>query len=156
MRQPAGGGSPVGTEGTLSPLAAPRPRAGGAGRRYLLTQGAVTVLLQAVQLEGLPQEWIEGFAGAEDGGGVGGDSEGSHVAELLQRALAFGRAVEQLVVLQVLRQPLQHGERLIEVHLQGEELRSARWDGCQLGTAAPRPDALWHRAGCGRELCTIK
>ena len=38
---------------------------------YLLAEGAVAILLQAIQLKGLPKEGVEGFAGAEDGGGVG-------------------------------------------------------------------------------------
>lgn len=91
------------------------------GWRYLLAEGAVAVLLQAIQLKGLPQEGVEGLAGAEDGGGVGRDGEGGHVAQLLQRTLAFGRPVEQFVVLQVLGQALQHGQGLVEVHLEGSE-----------------------------------
>lgn len=94
-------------------------KAGGErSRLHLLAEGAVSVLLQAIQLEGFPQERVEGFAGAEDGGGVGGYGEGGHVAQLLQGALAPRRPIQELMVLQVLRQPLQHGQRLIEIHLE--------------------------------------
>lgn len=52
---------------TLSRPVVPEER----GWQYLLAEGAVAVLLQAIQLKGLPQEGVEGLAGAEDGGGVG-------------------------------------------------------------------------------------
>lgn len=88
------------------------------GSPHLLTERAVAALPPSVQLEGLPQQRVERLAGAVDGGGVGRDGEGGHVAHLLQGTLALGRLVQQLVVLQVLGQPLQHGDGLVEVHLQ--------------------------------------
>ena len=87
----------------------------------LLAEGAVAVVLEAVQLVGLPQQGVEGLAGAVHCGGVGGDGEGRHQAHLLQRGGAVGRSVQQLRVLQVLRQPLQHGQRLVEVYLDGNK-----------------------------------
>lgn len=66
---------------------------------------------------GLSQQRVEGFSSAMDSGGVGRDCKSCHIAHLLQRALTFSSLVQQLVVLQVLRETLQHGEWLIEVHL---------------------------------------
>ena len=74
----------------------------------LLTQRAVAILLQAVQLVGLPQQRVEGLGCAVHRGGVGRHGEGRHQAQLLQRALTARRLVQQIVVLQVLRQTLQH------------------------------------------------
>lgn len=85
--------------------------------RYLLGDGAVAVLLQPVQLVGLPQQRVEGLGRAVDRGGVGGDGEGGHQAHLLQRGVAASGPVQELAVLQVLAQALQHGQRLVEVHL---------------------------------------
>ena len=50
------------------------------------------------------------------GGGVGGHGEGGHVGQLLRGVGARGRLVQHRRVLVVLRQPLQHGQRLAEVH----------------------------------------
>lgn len=86
-------------------------------RHHLLTEGAVAALSPPVQLERLSQQGVERLARAVDGGRVGGHGEGGHIAHLLERTLALGGLVQQLVVLQVLRQPLQHGNGLVEVHL---------------------------------------
>lgn len=85
---------------------------------HLLTQGTVAALLSSVQLKCLTQQGVERLARAVDGGRVGRHGEGSHVAHLLQGTVALGGLVQQLVVLQVLRQALQHGNGLVEVHLQ--------------------------------------
>ena len=85
---------------------------------HLFTQGAVAALLEPVQLVRLSQQGVEGLPRAVHRGGVRGDGEGRHVAQLLQGALALGRLVEELVVLQVLRQALQHGQRLVEIDLE--------------------------------------
>lgn len=85
---------------------------------HLLAQGAIAALSPPVELVRLAQQGVEGLSGAVDGGRVGGHGEGGDVAHLLQRAVAFGGLIEQLVVLQVLREPLEHGNGLIEVHLQ--------------------------------------
>jgi len=69
---------------------------------HLFTQGAVAALLLPVQLEGLTQQGVEGLPRAVHRGGVRGDSERRHVAQLLQGALALGGLVQELVVLQVL------------------------------------------------------
>lgn len=90
---------------------------------HLLAEGAVAALSPAVQLVRLAQQRVEGFARAVDGGRVGGHGEGGHVAHLLQRALALGAFIQQLVVLQVLRQALQHGDGLVEVYLQSTVAR---------------------------------
>lgn len=65
----------------------------------LLTQRAVAALSPPIQLKGLPQQRVERLASAVHGGGIGGHREGSHVAHLLQRAVALGGLVKQLVVL---------------------------------------------------------
>lgn len=85
---------------------------------HLLTQGSVAALSLSVQLKRLTQQGVERLARAVDGGRVGRHGEGSHVAHLLQGTVALGGFVQQLVVLQVLRQALQHGNGLVEVHLQ--------------------------------------
>lgn len=85
---------------------------------HLLAQGAVATLSPSVQLKRLTQQGVERLACAVDGGRVGGDGEGGYVAHLLQGTVALGGLVQQLVILQVLRQPLQHGNGLVEVHLQ--------------------------------------
>ena len=87
-------------------------------KAHLFTQGTVAALLEPVQLVRLPQQGVEGLPCAVHRGGVRGDGEGRHVAQLLQGALAFGRLVEELVVLQVLREALKHGQRLVEVDLE--------------------------------------
>ena len=90
-------------------------------RRYLLTQRAVAELFQAIELVGLAQEGVEGLGCPMDRGGVGGDGEGSDQAHLLQRGVAARRLVQELVILQVLGESLQHRQRLIEVHLNKEK-----------------------------------
>lgn len=84
---------------------------------HLLTDGAIAKLIQAVQLVRLPQQRVEGFSCAVDGGGVRGDGERGHQTHLLQSGVAAGGAVQELAVLQVLGQALQHRQRLVEVHL---------------------------------------
>lgn len=93
---------------------------------HLLTQGTVAALSSPVQLKRLTQQGVERLARAVDGGRVGRHGEGSHVAHLLQGTVALGGLVQQLVVLQVLRQPLQHGNGLVEVHLQKAQSLSLR------------------------------
>lgn len=88
---------------------------------YLLRDGAIPILLQPVQLVGLPQQRVEGLGCAMDCGGVRGHGEGRHQAHLLQRRVAAGRSVQELAVLQILRQALQHRQRLVEVHLKSQE-----------------------------------
>lgn len=90
---------------------------------HLLAEGAVAALSPAVQLVRLSQQRVEGLARAVHGGGVGGHGEGGHVAHLLQRALALGGLIQQLVVLEVLRQPLQHGDGLVEVYLESRMIQ---------------------------------
>lgn len=85
---------------------------------HLLTDGAVAALSPPVQLVRLAQQRVERLASAVDGGWVGGHWKGGHVAHLLERIVALGGLIKQLVVLQVLWQPLQHGSGLVEVHLQ--------------------------------------
>lgn len=86
-------------------------------RHYLLTQRAVAKLLQAIELIGLTQEGVEGLCCAMDCGGVGRDREGSHQAHLLQGGVTTGRLIQELVVLQVFGESLQHRQRLVEVYL---------------------------------------
>lgn len=69
---------------------------------HLLTEGAVAALSLPVQLVRLAQQRVERLAGAVDGGRVGGHGEGGHVAHLLERIVALGGLIKQLVVLQVL------------------------------------------------------
>lgn len=75
---------------------------------HLLTDGAVTILLQAVQLVSLPQQRVEGLGCTMDRGGVGGDRKGSHQAHLLQGGVTASRPVQELAVLKILSQTLQH------------------------------------------------
>lgn len=89
-------------------------------RPHLLRDGAITVLLQSVQLVSLPQQRVEGLGRAVDRGGVGGDGEGRHQTHLLQGGVTARRPVQKLAVLQILRQALQHRQRLVEVHLEKE------------------------------------
>lgn len=88
---------------------------------HLLAQGTEAELLQPVELIGFPQQRVEWLCGAVDGRRVGRHRKRSDEAHLLRGALALDGFVQQLVVLQVLRQPLQHGERLVEVHLEGNK-----------------------------------
>lgn len=90
---------------------------------HLLRDGAITILLQAVQLVSLPQQRVEGLGCAVDCGGVGGDRKGSHQAHLLQRGVTASCAVQKLAVLQILSQSLQHRQRLVEVYLQSHAER---------------------------------
>lgn len=83
----------------------------------LLRDGAIAILIQSVQLVSLPQQRVEGLGGSMDRGGVRGDGEGSHQAQLLQRRVAAGRPIQELAVLQILRQTLQHRQRFIKVYL---------------------------------------
>lgn len=76
---------------------------------HLLAEGAQAHVIEAVQLEGLPQHGVEGLGDAVHSGGVGGHREGGHQAHLLHGAGAVHRLVQQVVVLQVLCQPLEHG-----------------------------------------------
>ena len=84
---------------------------------HLLAEGAQAHIIQAVQLKGLPQHGVEGLGDAVHRGGVGGHGEGGHQAHLLHRAGAVHRLVQQVVVLQVLCQPLEHRQGLIKVDL---------------------------------------
>lgn len=84
----------------------------------LLRDGAIAILIQSVQLVSLPQQRVEGLGSSMDRGGVGGDGEGSHEAHLLQRRVAASCPVQELAVLQILRQTLEHRQRLVEVYLQ--------------------------------------
>lgn len=102
----------------LCSLWLPGLRAFAARTSYLLAEGAVAALPLAVQLVRLPQQRVEGLSRAVHGGGVGGHAEGRHVAHLLQRVVTLRSFVQQLVILQILRQTLQHGNGLIEVHLE--------------------------------------
>lgn len=54
-----------------------------------------------------------------DRGGVGRDREGSDQAHLLQGGVAARRLVQELMILQVLCETLQHRQRLVEVYLNG-------------------------------------
>lgn len=84
----------------------------------LFAEGAVSVVVQPVELVRFTQKRVEGFRRAMDGGGVRRDGEGSHQTHLLKRTLAASRFIQQLAVLQILRQSLQHGEGLVKVHLE--------------------------------------
>lgn len=86
---------------------------------YLLTQWAISKFLHAIQLVGLTQEGVEGLGRPMDCGGVGRDGEGGDQAHLLQGGVAARRLIQELVILQVLRQTLQHRQRLVEVYLSG-------------------------------------
>lgn len=110
---------------------------------YLLTKGAVAAFPSAVQLKRLPQQRVEGLSRAVDGGGVGGHAEGRHVAHLLQRAVALGGLVQQLVIFKVLRQTLQHGNWLVEVHLKSRKKKKRH--------VHPRSSAF-----CGRDAVKLK
>ncbi|TNN71311.1 hypothetical protein EYF80_018389 [Liparis tanakae] len=82
--------------------------------------GAIAILLQSVQLVRLPQQRVEGLGCAMHCGGVRGDREGRHQAHLLQRGVTARRPVQKVAVLQVLRQTLQHRQRLVEVYLRSQ------------------------------------
>lgn len=84
----------------------------------LLRDGAIAVLVQSVQLVSLSQQRVEGLGSPMDCGGVGGDGEGSHEAHLLQRRVAASCPVQELAVLQILGQTLEHRQWLIKVYLQ--------------------------------------
>lgn len=84
---------------------------------YLLTQRAIAELLPSIEFVGLAQEGVEGLCCPVDRGGVGRHGEGSDEAHLLQGRVAARRLVQKLVILQVLGETLQHGQRLVEVHL---------------------------------------
>lgn len=58
-----------------------------------------------------------------DRGGVGRDSEGSNQAHLFQGGVAARCLIQELVILKVLRETLQHRQRLVEVYLRGKEGR---------------------------------
>lgn len=90
---------------------------------YLLRDGAITILLQTVQLVSLPKQRVEWLGGTVDCGRVGGDRKGSHQAHLLQRGVAASCAVQKLTVLQILRQTLQHRQWLVEVYLSSHQER---------------------------------
>lgn len=85
--------------------------------KNLFTQRAVAALFQPIKLKCFPQQRVEGFSCAMDGGGVGWDCEGSDITHLLHGILAFSRLIQQLVVFQILGQTLQHRERLVEIDL---------------------------------------
>lgn len=89
---------------------------------HLLRDGAITILLQTVQLITLPQQRVEGLGCSVDCGGVGGDRKGRHQAHLLQRGVTASCSVQKLAVLQIFSQTLQHRQRLVEVHLQSEDV----------------------------------
>lgn len=93
---------------------------------YLLTQWAVAKLLQAIELIGLTQEGVEGLCCPVDCGGVGRDWEGSNQAHLLQGGVTTSRLIQELVVFQVFREPLQHRQRLVEVYL--SRVAKKTWD----------------------------
>lgn len=84
----------------------------------LLTDGAITILIQPIQLISLPQQRVERLGCAMDCGGVGRDRKGSHQAHLLQGRVAASGPVQKLTVLQILSQTLEHRQRLVEVYLQ--------------------------------------
>ncbi|KAF3850815.1 hypothetical protein F7725_012587, partial [Dissostichus mawsoni] len=78
---------------------------------------AIAELLPSIEFVGLAQEGVEGLCCPVDRGGVGRHGEGSDEAHLLQGRVAARRLVQKLVILQVLGETLQHGQRLVEVHL---------------------------------------
>lgn len=94
--------------------------------RYLLTQWAISKFLHAIQLVGLTQEGVEGLCCPMDCGGVGRDREGGDKAHLLQGGVAARCLIQELVILQVLCQTLQHRQRLVEVYLS-----RGRWRRCE-------------------------
>ena len=77
-------------------------------KKYLFGQCPPAQVVPAVELVGLPEQGIEGLAGPAGGRGVGRDGEGGHPGELLGRVLALAGRVEQVRVLKLLRQALQH------------------------------------------------
>lgn len=141
---------------------------------HLLTQGTEAKLLQPVELVGFPQQRVERLRRAVNRRRVGRHGKRGHETHLLRGALALDGFVQQLVVLQVLCQPLQHGERLVEVYLQGERRKGSKGGQglswalhclpftpalCPAPQQHPTPLAVpargsWHGTGCARVPCT--
>jgi len=82
---------------------------------YLFGEGAPAEVVEAIALERLAEQGVEGLVGAGGGGAVGGDGEGGDVGHLLPLVLALRGRVQQVAVLQLLGHSLQHGQRLAEV-----------------------------------------
>lgn len=110
---------------------------------HLLTEGAVAALSPPVQLKRLPQQRVERLACAVDGGRVRGHGEGGNVAHLFQWTLALGGLIQQLVVLEVLWQPLQHGNGLVEVDLQ----RHGLWINWNMSDVRYKLSISWFNIG---------
>lgn len=85
--------------------------------RHLLGHRPPPEVGHSITLVSLPQQGVERLAGAAAGGGVTRDGERRHHGQLLTRVGALGRLVQNVCVLVVLGQALQHRQRLGEIHL---------------------------------------
>jgi hypothetical protein len=86
----------------------------------LLAEGPPPQVFHPVALERLPQERVEGLARPRTRRRVRGYGEGGHVRQLLASVRALGGRVEDVRVLVVFSQSLQHGERFTEVDGHGD------------------------------------
>ncbi len=64
------------------------------------------------------EERVEGFPRPGSGTGVGRDGERCDVGQLLAGILTHAGLVQTFRILEILRQPLQEGQRLAEIHLE--------------------------------------
>ena len=85
--------------------------------RHLLRHSPPAHVVRPVDFVRLSEERIERLGRADARGGVRGHGKGRHVGQLLARIGALGRLVQELRVLEILRESLEHGQRLGKIDL---------------------------------------
>jgi hypothetical protein len=86
-------------------------------RTHLFGERAPAKIVGSVALVGFAEQRVEGFCGAMSGRRVRADRVRSHVAHLFRRVHLAGRPVQQVGVLEILRDSLQNRQRLVEIDL---------------------------------------
>lgn len=88
-------------------------------RTDLLHEATPAILCSSITLIRLTQERIEWLPHPNGDGRcrIAGDSKGSNVGQLLEGVLAGSSSLEDIRMDEVLHHSLEHGRRLIEVHL---------------------------------------
>ena len=87
---------------------------------HLFGDGAPSEIFSPIALVRLTEEGIERLVCPHCGGRVGRDGEGGDIGHLLKVILNRGGPIENVRVLKVLREALQHGKGFAEVHLEEE------------------------------------
>ena len=87
---------------------------------HLFGDGAPSEIFSPIALVRLTEEGIKRLVCPHRGGGVGRDGEGGDIGHLLKVILDRGGPVENVRVLKVLREALQHGKGFAKVHLEEE------------------------------------